>query len=89
MGGTPNAEEEDDGVVDNTGVFKTLGGHRRHDGRVTAEEALGPATTAGALATGTAGGNSPGSLLVNREAAPRGVRSPARVVLRTRASTSN
>ena len=35
-------------------------------------------TAAGELATGTVGGNSPGSFIASREAAPPGVRSPTR-----------
>lgn len=37
-GGTPTAEEDDEGVVDSTGDTGTLGGHRRLDGTVAAED---------------------------------------------------
>lgn len=67
-------------MVDGTGDSGTLGGLGGHEGRVTAEEARGPATTR------TMRNSSPGSLVVSREAAPRGVRNAARAVLRTQAS---
>ena len=63
-----------------------MAGHVGYYGRATEEEAGGSATAAGEVATGTEGGNSPGSLVLRREAAPRGVRSPAREILRSRAS---
>ena len=69
------------------GDSRTLGGHRADGDRGSAEEAgLRPGIAAGEVATRTAGGNSPGSLVVSREAAQRGVRSPAREVLRAQAS---
>ena len=63
-----------------------MAGHGGHDGGASTEEAGGSTTAVGEMATGTEGGNSPGSLILSREAAPRGVRSPARAILRTQAS---
>lgn len=58
-----------------------MAGYRERDGRVPAEEAGVSVTAAGEPATGIGGGNSPGSLNVSWEAAPRGVRSLTRAVL--------
>ena len=63
-----------------------MAGHGGHDGRASTEEAGGSVTAVGGMATGTEGGNGPGSFILSREAAPRGVRSPARAILRTQAS---
>ena len=54
------------------------GGYRKEVGRLAA--------SVGMIAARTARGDSPGSSIVDREAAPRGVRSPAGMVLRPQAS---
>lgn len=84
--GAPSAEVEDDGLVDGTGEARALGRHGGHDGRVAKEVVLGPAATAGELATRTGRCDSPGSLVCGRKAAPCGLRSPARAVVRAKAS---
>ena len=85
-GRNPYCQRKNGGVGDHTGGPGSVAGHGGHDGRAAIEEAGGSVTAAGEMTTGTEGGNSPGSLILSREAAPRGVRSPARAILRTRAS---
>lgn len=83
---TPTTEEQKEGMLDSTGESCTLGGHGVHDDSVAAEIVWTSITAAGELATTTAGGHIPGSLLVSREASPRGERSPVTAVHCTYAS---